>query len=830
MRSSSSSLQSDRNVEFEEGWAHIQKRAIEPLESYLISENRQSNPIKQLFTAGEYSSIYSLIYDMCTQSPRNWSKQLFSKYCETIERFLREKVVTRLKKTPEPELLLEFQLAWSNYSIYTHWMERFFGYLNKYHLKISGEGSLKLKAMSIFYETVFLEVKNNLSYSFSNSLQNYRLGSRVIREETFKETVNICLEMSKLSNIQDIYENEIENLILNRLSLHYESLAPNWVINDTLTEYLLRVEQIINDEKTLCELCLANSSWRKIEKSLKHILVAKEIETLLSRSDSMAIMFANNDFNQLKLLYFLFSSTTSGSEALSAQFKRYLLNSGRLIINRFSELINWNGSPRVESYENFRYGEIIVEIPSSVQEVLYGWPWIPEKAVITPFFKNSLELLFIQVMISLYDHSLFLLENCFNRDTLVQRAIKESLEVIVNQDVGSKNQATLFCGYCDFLIRKDCWTDQKMPIFEQEDKFKSLATKIVDMLSYIRYQDYFLQIYKFKLANRLLRYHSSLLESEQLIISQLKNKCGASFTSKLEGMIADIQASMTINSRFKEYLNLVISGEAENIEFRPENYQETEICSPITKSKLSTMVEFSVNVITCSNWPTLTLSNLCLPASLQSYIDEFETFYSLETSHRKLSWVHWYGQCVLDFKYPGSNGSFRCTEIYCNTYQACILLLFNNLDRFSLHELEDLLKTDKPTLLEHIKPLYIDSSILKVTNGSQCTTGNLVFELNDKFIQDNCTTSILIASPNQAETTLENNIDDDRSYAIEAAIVKVMKVRGEMTQNEIISHVSSQFGDYKPASGLIIDKISNLVEREYLSSHQQEPDKFLYLI
>ncbi|KAL3128590.1 cullin-like protein [Cryptosporidium hominis] len=814
---------SDKNIGFEEGWAQIKREAIEPLETYLLNRTQINDTVKNLFTAKEYSKIYTLIYNMCTQNPRNWSRQLFTKYSETIENFLKENVVSKLKNSTGSGLLFEFRLSWSNHLIYTHWMERFFGYLNKYHIKIAGEGSLMLKGITIFYETIYLEFKESISLSFSNSIQEYRLGTKDIDSELMKGVVNVCLEMSEKSKIPEIYENEIENVVINHLNSYYGSLAPKWVRNDKLLEYLSRVDGIVNFENKLCELCLFNSTRKKIQKSLTQILLADEMKEILSNSSSIKKMFLDNEFEQLKLLFRHFSTIHHGMHALNIQFKRYLTECGQLVINKFSESIHFAEDIEIDNEETF-------DQIQSTHNLAENWPWMLGKSITVPFMNIKYETLFVQTIISLFDHSIYLLENCFDNDTAVQKTIRESFEVIVNLEVGCQNQAKLVCFYCDLLL-KNSYSEigNDFNVFQSNNQFAVLAGKLVEIFSYIHFQDYFLQIYKFLLAKRLLQYHLSLEKNELYIISLLKSKCGAGFTSKLEGMIMDIRMTQNLNNKFKEYLKDIKKGEIENKEFEIKDNKISDLSLQIVKAPIPTKVDFAVNILTSSNWPTLDSSNINLPTSLKNCISDFETFYFLETSHRKLTWIYWYGECVLDYKLPTPNGTFKFFEIHCNTYQACILLQFNDFISLSLLELQSLLNTEKSIILKHIKPLYSDVGILKFVNNTQISTDNPVFEVNFEFASTDVISPIIIKLPHQTETTQKNRTEYDKSHAIEAAIVKIMKIKGQMTRSDIIAHVSSQLCDYKPSERMIIDKIKYLIEREYLENNQDDPEKLLYL-
>lgn len=54
-------------------------------------------------------------------------------------------------------------------------------------------------------------------------------------------------------------------------------------------------------------------------------------------------------------------------------------------------------------------------------------------------------------------------------------------------------------------------------------------------------QDAFALHYRNQLAKRLLNQRSASADAERSMISKLKLRCGAQFTGKMEGMLADLQ-------------------------------------------------------------------------------------------------------------------------------------------------------------------------------------------------------------------------------------------------------------------------------------------------
>ncbi|KAJ0765916.1 putative cullin [Helianthus annuus] len=99
-----------------------------------------------------------------------------------------------------------------------------------------------------------------------------------------------------------------------------------------------------------------------------------------------------------------------------------------------------------------------------------------------------------------------------------------------------------------------------------------------------------------------------------------------------------------------------------------------------------------VSVLTTGSWPIKSTATCKLPSEIQTVYDEFTTYYLGTYSGRKPTWQTNMGS--IDIKATFGTGQEH--ELHVSTYQMCVLMLFNSVDRLSYREIE--LATEIPIL------------------------------------------------------------------------------------------------------------------------------------
>lgn len=75
----------------------------------------------------------------------------------------------------------------------------------------------------------------------------------------------------------------------------------------------------------------------------------------------------------------------------------------------------------------------------------------------------------------------------------------------------------------------------------------------------------------------------------------------------------------------------------------------------------------------------------------------------------------------------------------------------------------------------------------------------------------------------------QEEVENDRSVAIEMAIVKIMKDRKRIKFDRLIEEVAELLRNFQPSIKLIKESIQKLVEKEYLERDQKDFSEYRYI-
>lgn len=745
-----------RIIPLEEGWNNsIKKQAIDKLEAMLDGGMRQTN----MFRPREYVNIYTVCYDMCTQrSPFNWSRDLYQRHGETMERYLTTKVLPSLRaKSGQggPLLLQELQHRWRNHLIMNRWLKRFFTYLDRYYVKHHSLPTLEQAGLRCFKTFIYEECKADTTAAILSLIQEERDG-KIIDKSLVKSIVELYEHMGMSS--LEAYNADLEVALLESTREYYARKRQDW-INDSTPDYLIKAEDALLAESRRVSDYLNPNSEENLLKVVEEELLETVETTLLEKETSGCRALLQNDKSEdLQRMYRLFSrlesnngngTSTAGLQPIAAIVQDFITQQGIDVVQR--------RQARLDDGEKDKNDD--------------------------PKFVKSL--------MDLHEKYLGVVRRDFAGHSYFQKALKDAFCEIINRNVGQFTNAELMSTFCDRILKSG---GEKLNESEVEENLD----RIVQLFSYLTDKDLFAEIYRNQLAKRLLNQRSTSDDAEKLMIAKLKVQCGTQFTSKMEGMLSDLAVGSQQRQKFKQRI-----------------MQD----SSSSQQKL----DFAVQVLTTGFWPTYKSPEVTLTPDMQACLKIFSDWHEQEHQKRKLTWVHTQGSASVLATFGK-----KSYDLQVSTLQAIALDALSGGVTLSLEDLAQRLNLEEGIL----KPLMHSLScgkfkVINKTPANAKINGGDKFCANPKFTCNMRKIRIPMASLDSSFNT--KKVEEDRTIAIEAAIVRIMKARKTLQHQQLLSEVLAQLSFFNPNPRVVKKRIEGLIDREYLERSQDNPGVYNYL-
>jgi len=335
-----------------------------------------------------------------------------------------------------------------------------------------------------------------------------------------------------------------------------------------------------------------------------------------------------------------------------------------------------------------------------------------------------------------------------------------------------------------------------------EEEMERLLDKIMVLFRFIHGKDVFEAFYKNHLSKRLLVGKSASVDAEKSMLSKLKAECGAGFTSKLEGMFKDMELSRDINTAFKQAL---------------KNIHDLG----------STQLDMVVNVLSIAFWPTYPLIQVIMPPFMARYQEIFNKFYQSKYGGRRLQWQPSLGHCNLKANFKSGS-----KELQVSLYQALCLLQFNEMNEISLEDLKERTNIEDEEIRRTLQSLACGKArvIVKNPRGKDVNDGD-IFIFNKDF-----TNALYKIKINQIQTketkdeqkATEERVFQDRQYQIDAAIVRIMKMRKNLSHTLLLTELYNQL-KFPCNPPDIKKRIESLIDRDYIQRDKSNSNQYVYV-
>lgn len=374
----------------------------------------------------------------------------------------------------------------------------------------------------------------------------------------------------------------------------------------------------------------------------------------------------------------------------------------------------------------------------------------------------------------------------FNNDVNIQKIMDNAFIEFLNANKKFPEYLSLFI---DDIVKKAS--------NNSEEEIEENLNKSIIIFRFISDKDVFEKYYKNHLAKRLLK--SSINDLERTIIEKLKAEQGSSSCKPLEDMYIDINTSIQVSKEFNEN-------------------------------------KFDIKLLNKSIWPNVQkdkkqqIDSVILPAELEEVQKSFEAFYKKYQSKRELEWAYNFGSIDIKVKFDK-----KPIELNMNLYCGTILLLFEEHEQLTFEEIEQLTRIQKPDLIRSLQSISVAPRtrvLIKQPMSKDINPGD-VFKFNNSFTAPMSKVKILTIT-NKIETDSERSktieeVDENRKFEVEAAIVRTMKAKKTLSHNELTNETVRIITRFIPTPQLIKKRIEALLEREYLQRDTKDRNVYHYV-
>ncbi|CUM67154.1 uncharacterized protein PRCAT00004846001 [Priceomyces carsonii] len=819
---------SDAALDYEKAWL-VLSNAINQIQSKNVSNL-------------SYEQLYRKAYILVL---RKFGARLYDNVASSITQHLLQRRTELLKFSNDSEEFMKQTIVeWEEHMQSMKFISDVLMYLNRVYVREHKKLLIYDLGIQLFKDNILKyndnEVGSKLIEMVIDEISRNRKGEFITTKIYITKIINM-FEMLTESGPTDIqygenyYQRYFELAFLSSSETFFYKLSQEYLNYGLGARYLMDTYQFIKDEEKRVNFYLPSSTYPKLIELMNNIMIIDKIDQVICfpleqkglsyllepvLSNIFEMKPIEHHYNELRTLYELIGRVDPDYKLLRMRLREQIINQG----TRMPILVK----------ESLASSSANTAKKASASLTAFAIKWI--ESVLE--YQNQFSLI---------------LKESFNREFVLEECVSTAMRDFITGNPGTKRPNSnpgapeLLSIYMDHYIKQFQKSSNEVNIdLSSRDEF---LNKSISFLRFIRDKDAFEAHYANHFAKRFLnaKAGNSKLEGsklsddlEELVISRLCDELGTSALEKVIKMNKDIKLSNDLTREWRKHS---------------------------IKSKKDYLVDLELKICNVSDWPKsmtkdykgfsndLGSDGFLWPRQLRPTIKEFEEFWfsGKKNDNKSLYWFPRFGSMDLRITYPS-----RTYEINMSTYAGVIMLLFapqsiksdgsqvtafEELKEFSFLEIKELTHIPDADLRRQLQSIAVAPRLrllIKYPMTKEVNDGD-IFKLNADFKSTSPKVKVLTVSASSTskgadskkthedenQEEVQSDITEGRKFVVNAAIVRIMKSRHDISHNDLISELVKQLSNrFQPLISLIKQRIEDLIDKEYLK--RDDDDKSIY--
>lgn len=691
-----------------------------------------------------FEKLYTTVYGLVLNKNGPQLQRMLSKLLSYHFGIVRD----TLEQQTGLDALESLNLQWDEQKVYLRQISDVFIYMDLVYSKRENKPDVSSLGSRLFVNQVIEPVSDMLKESLIDEINKARTTfNEYSGLEIVKNAISVLAKLEMKEGMSSIFLTDFEPFLLERSEIYYKSLHERLQQSqeDNGWKDFNALLRLLNVEDEMCKRIFDDQDTiLKFHKIAEKALVSDNIEEIAAYS--LRNIVKNSQIKEMSTLMSLSSS----------------LKDRIVILERLSNCI----TDDVNS----------IQVDNTIRK------------------KSGAAVKWIQDLISLKIRYYDLVSQLSNDQALTYKYINEAFGKSINEIKVFPEFLSL---YFDTLLKSP------------DPNLKENITVVKNCIYFFKLfkdKDTFEVIYRQQLSRRLLQQKSDISEEQELILL-LQEDVGASYTSKLRGMLRDLHLSKAFIQKNKKML--------------PSNQLELNILTqmfwPLQKSDMNKQVN--------------------IPDSLISLKSDFEKCYTMVHSGRLLEWMYYLSTIEIAYQFRDSYHELSM-QMYCGI----IFLLFKDHQSLTFDEIVELTNLPVQEVRRNLISMSIapKTRILRKSPPGKTVSNEDVFSINQEFSAPQRKVKVLMVlmnsnngrplTPNEnSRTSIDKKLLDSRLSVVNATITRIMKQERKLHHSQLQERVSASVNLFEVNTSMFKTSLEYLINNEYIQRDFDNTTLYHYL-